>query len=61
MFTISVLKDSHVIPVVLALLKNKAQVTYMTLYRVLIKLEGGFNPLTIKTDLELGSINALVH
>lgn len=59
LFTISFLKNGHVYPVVYGILKNKNQRTYENLFNTLFKIAGTFKPKVIKTDFELGAINAL--
>lgn len=59
LYTISYLKQHSVFPVVFAILKNKTQDTYRSIFNVLTILNGPICPRIVKTDFENASINAL--
>lgn len=59
LFTISYICNHHVFPCVFALLKNKRETTYNTLYTILNNIQIINPPRIIKTDFETASINAL--
>ena len=59
LYTISFIKSVHVFPVIYCVLKNKREETYNSLWKILKDLNGNFSPVTIKTDFELASINAI--
>lgn len=59
LYSISVLKNHHVFPIVYAILKNKRFETYNALFRIIKNLIGNFSPRIIKTDFEQAAIQAL--
>jgi hypothetical protein len=59
LYTISVLKNNHVFPIVYAVLKNKKQSTYYNLFEILKLMIPNIAPRVIKTDFEFAAISAL--
>ena len=59
LYTISALKGAHVYPVVFAILKDKLESTYRHVFEILENLIGRLQPRVIKSDFEIGSINAM--
>ena len=60
LLTIHAKVQGAVIPCVYALLPNKTQHTYVTLFRELININGNLRPISVLIDFELGIKNALV-
>lgn len=58
LYTISILLNHHVVPVVYVLLKSKRQTEYEKMLSVLKRLIPGLSPNVIVTDFELAAINA---
>ena len=58
LFTIHIIIGVHCFPRVFALLPNKTEETYYRLY-TMIKSFIGYDPNTISSDLEKGSLNAI--
>jgi hypothetical protein len=59
LYTVSFLENHCVFHVVFAVVKNKCQDTYQRIFETISQLNGDLNPITIKTDFEIASINAL--
>lgn len=61
LYTISILRNNSVFPVVFAVCKNKENLTYSRVFSIRTQLNGNINPKVIKTDFEIASINALAN
>ena len=59
LYTIHPEKEGMVIPCVYALLLNKEESTYDSVFRKLLKIEPALNPFSVMVDFEKAAINAL--
>lgn len=59
LYTIHVVDEQFSVPVVLALLPNRTQITYERLFDALKNLQPGLAPVSIMTDYERAAINVM--
>ena len=59
LYTISYIKENHVFPSIFAILKNKTQSTYTSLFKLLKDIIPSLDPEAIKTDFETAAISGL--
>jgi hypothetical protein len=58
LYTISVVKDHHILPIIYVLLKNKSKPTYLAFINIINNLISGLNPRIIITDFEKAALTA---